>query len=256
VRVGYVKTSCVMTAKELGRNRFALVLLVVIPMLFFTLVSLSTSEHPVAFRLASVSEDTVVQVSARNETLLFIGIAAVGLLSSFLALNLIQRNAAVNRRLILCGFRSSELILAKLSVLLLAVLVISLYVGLLLLVFFRPEHFVNVVLGFVLAGFVHLCYGLLVGTTVKRELEGILLIVLLVNIDAGWLQNPVYYAEAQNKILIRRLPAYYPSQVSVVSAFTDHSIFSPFIGSVAYGALLLIAALLIYWWRMRIVRPR
>ncbi len=49
---------------------------------------------------------------------------------------------------------------------------------------------------------------------------------------------------------------YFPSQASIVSVFTDHSIFSPFVGSIAYGALLLIAALLIYWRRMRIVRPR
>lgn len=255
MRVAYIKTGGVMTAKEMARNRFALILLFTIPALFFTLVSLTTGDNLVAFKLASISEDTIVEVSARKESLIFIGVAAVGLLTSFLALNLIQKSSDVNRRLILCGYRPSELVLAKLSVLLCVVVLISCYVGAMLLPFFRPKHFLFVVLGFALAGFVHSCYGLLVGAIVRREMEGILLIVLLVNIDAGWLQNPIYYAEAQNKALIRHLPAYFPSQASIVSAFTDHAISSPFVGSIVYGSILLFISLLIYFWRMRIKRP-
>lgn len=37
------------------------------------------------------------------------------------------------------------------------------------------------------------CYGLMVGAISLHELEGIFLIVLLANIDVGWLQNPSYY---------------------------------------------------------------
>jgi hypothetical protein len=91
-----------------------------------------------------------------------------------------------------------------------------------------------------------------VGALFKRELEGILFIVLLANIDAGWLQNPIYYADAQNKAIIRHLPAYFPSQVSMASAFTEHSILNPLVGSLIYGSLLLLAAMGIFWWRMRL----
>lgn len=245
-----------MTAKEMVRNRFALILLFTIPALFFSLVWLTTGDNPVAFKLASISENTIVEVSSRQESLIFIGVAAVGLLTSFLALNLIQKGADVNQRLVLCGYRPGELLLAKLFVLLCVVVLISCYVGAILLAFFRPRHFPFVVLGFALAGVVHSCYGLLVGAIVRRELEGVLLIVLLVNIDAGWLQNPIYYAEAQNKALIRHLPAYFPSQASIVSAFTDHGMYRPFVGSIIYGSILLFISLLIYFWRMRIKRPR
>jgi hypothetical protein len=244
--------SCILTAKELARNRFALILLLVIPLLFFTLVRLTTTEQLWSFQLASVSEDLLIEVSGRKESLIFVGIAAVGLLSSFLALNLIQKNAEVNRRLILCGFKAWKLLCAKMSVLLLAVLLIASYVAALLLLFFRPEHLLALIGSFFLAGFVHACYGLFVGAAVRRELEGILLIVLLVNIDAGWLQNPIYYTEAQNQMLIRRLPAYFPSQAAILSAFTSHSILGPMIGSLAYGAVLLAVAVLIFSRRMRI----
>ncbi|MCA1625605.1 MAG: ABC transporter permease [Acidobacteria bacterium] len=252
MRLTYIKTSAVMTMREMARNRFALILLFTIPVLFFTLVSLTMGDNLVAFKLASISEETIVEVSAQKQSLIFIGVAAVGLLTSFLAMNLIQKDSDVNRRLILCGYRPSELIFAKLVVLLCVVVLISCYVGAILMLFFRPENFPFVILGFALAGFVHSCYGLLVGAIVRREMEGILLIVLLVNIDSGWLQNPIFYAEAQNKTLIRFLPAYFPSQASIVSAFTDYGISNPIVGSIIYGSGLLLISLAIYFWRMKI----
>jgi len=243
-----------MAVRELRRSRIALILLLLIPTLFNLLIVLTTTDRPLAFKLASVSEETFLQVSERRESLIFIGGAAVGLLTSFLALSLIQKHAEVNRRLVLCGYKPWELIASKLAVLLCVVVLVACYAAAILRLFFQPERFALVVLGFILAGYVYGCYGLLVGSILKRELEGVLLIVLLANIDAGWLQNPIYYADAQNKMIIRRLPAYLPSQVSMVSAFTDHSIFNPLIGSVVYGSILLLGALLIYFWRMRIHR--
>ena len=252
MRLTYLKTGILMTVREMARNRFALILLLTVPGLFFALVYLTMGDNPVAFKLASVSEDAIVEVSAQKQSLIFIGVAAVGLLTSFLALNLIQKGADGNRRLILCGYRPSELILAKLGVLLCVVVLISVYVGTLLLPFFRPANFPLVIAGLALAGVVHSCYGLLVGALVRRELEGVLLIVLLVNIDAGWLQNPIFYAEAQNKALIRFLPAYFPSQASIVAAFTEHSISGAAAGSLIYSGALLSIALAIYFRRMKI----
>jgi hypothetical protein len=132
------------------------------------------------------------------------------------------------------------------------IIIIGSYISFLLLLFFRPNHLVLVLVGFMLAGYVYGCYGLLVGALFKRELEGILFIVLLANIDAGWLQNPIYYADAQNKAIIRHLPAYFPAQVSMASAFTEHSILNPLVGSLLYGSFLLLAAMGIFWWRMRL----
>jgi uncharacterized membrane protein YidH (DUF202 family) len=252
MRLSYIKTGWVMTVKELLRNRVAIILLFGIPTLFYALIVLTTRERTIAFKLASVSEETVVQVSERSESLIFIGLAAVGLLTSFLALSLIQRHSEPNRRLVLCGYNPSELIVSKLAVLVCVIVVVACYVAAILLLFFQPGRFVLVILGFVLGGYVYGCYGLLVGAIFKRELEGILFIVLLANIDAGWLQNPIYYADAQNKAIIRHLPAYFPSQTSMVSAFTDSSILAPLIWSVVYGSVLLFTAIVIFWWKMRI----
>ena len=245
-------TALSMTVQELTRNRVALLMLFIIPTLFYTLVALTTRTHKVAFKLASVAGSPFVQVSERSSSLIFIGTAAVGLLTAFLALSMVQKNVEVNRRLVLCGYRTIELIGAKLVVLLAVTAAVGAFVAELLPLFFMPERFLLVLGGFALAGFVYGCYGLLVGAVFRRELEGILFVSLLANIDAGWLQNPVYYAGAQNQVIIRLLPAYYPSQLSIIGAFSHHGVGRAVMGSLLYGCAFLLMALVIYFLRMRV----
>lgn len=252
MRLRYIGTGWRMSGRELLRSRIAVILLFLIPTVFYAVILLTTTHKTIIFKLASVSQQALIRVSQRHEALIFIGLAAVGLLTSFFALNLTQKHAAANRRLLLCGFKTTELILSKFAVLVCLIVVIGSYIALLLLLFFRPDRLALVILGFMLAGYVYGCYGLFVGAVFKRELEGILFIVLLANIDAGWLQNPIYYADAQNKAIIRHLPAYFPSQLSMASAFTEHSVVPSLLGGLSYGSILLLAAMAIFWQRMRI----
>ncbi len=252
MRLKNILTGWSMTLRETRRSRIALLLFFVIPSVFYAVIFLITTHRPIVFRLAAVSRGAVVTVSQRNEALVFIGLAAVGVLTSFLALHLTQKHAEVNRRLVLCGFRTTELLASKFLALLTVIALIGVYVGAMTPLFFTPRRFGLVLLGFMMAGFVYGAYGMLIGAIFRRELEGILFIVLLANLDIGWLQNPIYYAEAQNQALIRSLPAYYPSQLSMVSAFSGEPVLGPLVGSLAYGTALLLAALLLYSWRMRV----
>ncbi len=248
--------SFAMNGRELLRNRLALLLLFVVPSLFFLLMVLTTRETLVAFKLGSVAGEPVIEVNQRREALVFIGVAAVGLVAAFLGLNLAQRQLAVNRRLILCGYHSTEIATAKVALLLCVTLAVALYVTLLLRVCFALRHPETTVLGLMLTGFVYGTYGLLVGALLRRELEGILLVVLLVNIDAGWLQNPLYYADAQNQAIIRFLPAFFPSQTTMISAFSDHDITGPLLQGLFYGIMFLLLAFALLWFRTRMRKPR
>ena len=89
-----------------------------IPSLFNALIVLTTKDRPITLHLASIPEGTFFKVSERNETLVFIALAAAGFIAAFLGLNLIQKHIGVDRRLVLCGYRPSELIIAKLTLLL------------------------------------------------------------------------------------------------------------------------------------------
>jgi len=117
MRLKYIQAGWKMSLRELLRGRIAVILLFLIPTIFYAVILLTTTHKLIAFKLASVSEDMLIQVSQRREALIFIGLAAVGLLTSFFALNLTQKHAGVNRRLLLCGYQTSELILSKFAVL-------------------------------------------------------------------------------------------------------------------------------------------
>ena len=241
-----------MTMKMLTRNRISFILLLVIPAVFLTIVELTTSERILPFRLASLQKEEYIYVAEKGISFIFFAIASAGFLISFLALNLIQKNSEVNRRLVICGYHPVEILCSKLLSLLIMITVISVYVGLLTHAFYPIRHMGAFIFGLMLIGFVYGCYGLAVGSLIKGELEGILFIVLLANIDAGWLQNPLFYAEAQNQTIIKFLPAYYPSQTAIIAAFTDFSAINSVWFSILYGTIFLLLSGIIFFKKMRI----
>lgn len=145
MRLTYIKNGWLMTVKELFRSRIVLILLFAIPTLFYTITVLTTTNNPVFFKLAVVSETLLIVVKQRGEGLIFMGLTSVGLLASFLALNLIQKNTQPNRRLVICGYRSSELAFSKLLVLLCVIVVVGGYVAVALPLFFKPRHLMALV---------------------------------------------------------------------------------------------------------------
>ena len=249
-----IGTCLQMELLSLLRRKIVLILLLVIPAVFLTVVKLTSSERELPFRLSSVSKETLISISEQGVNFVFFSVASVGFLISFLALNLIQRNKDTSRRLIICGYTPQELLVSKLAALLLFIVAVSLYVGSLSHILHKTENFGSYVFSLTLIGLVYGCYGLLIGSLIKGELEGILMIVLLVNIDVGWLQNPFFYDAAQNQFLIRYLPAYYPSQTSIISAFTDHSLGTPLLYSILYGGVFLLLSLVTYFLTMKVTR--
>jgi ABC-2 type transport system permease protein len=244
------------SARNLLRNPVIILLLLTIPVLFFSVTRYTTNTIPLFFKLSSVSENTSVSVSQREMALVFIALAVSGLLSSLLAFYLIHEQKDEHKRLILCGYRPGEIILSKFMLLMAIILIVSLYIIILMNFYLNPSRIAGVALGLLLAGFVYGSYGMLIGTFIRGDLEGILFIVLLANIDVGWLQNPVYYLGAQNREFIRSLPAYYPSQVSIVSAFSQHDTTHSVLSGLAYGTIFLSVAIAIYYFRMRIHKVR
>lgn len=249
-----IKISFVMTLRMLLRRRIVLLLLLVIPAIFLGVVGLTTSDRPLPFRLASLAEEPVVEIPEEGIHFVFFAVASVGFLISFLALNLIQKNKEATRRLILCGYSPTELLTSKLSALAVFILLVATYVGLLTNFMYEIDHLLWFIFSLVSIGFVYGCYGLVVGSLIRGELEGILLIVLLVNIDVGWLQNPLFYEGAQNQELIRYLPAYFPSQASLITAFTDYGISNAIGRAYLYGSGFLLTGLLVYYKTMKTYR--
>jgi hypothetical protein len=247
------KVSLALSALMLSRNRTALVLMVILPISFYALVDLTTANRTIVFELASLASDPDIEVSARYEGVTFMGLISVGFISAFLALTLIQKSKEANRRLVFSGYRPIEIVASNLGLLLLVVVFVSIFVVSLLPLFFPPLHIGRVLAGFISVGYVYGAYGFLVGSIWRRELESVLSIILLTNIDVGWLQNPVFYTDAQNRFFIRYLPAYFSSQASMIGAFTNGSIWRLTLASFAYGSTFLTIATFFYWRRMSVI---
>ncbi|MFH1176102.1 MAG: hypothetical protein V1750_01750 [Acidobacteriota bacterium] len=251
-----LRTSFVMGVRSLLRARLVLLLVLLIPAVFILLTLLTTQATPILFKLAAIAGEPFVEVRQRDQALVYIAQAAIGLIAAFVGLALSQRDAEAHRRLLLCGYRIGELLTARL-VLLAAVVALTGAYGLALVrLLAAPRSLLGTFLGFAAIGYVYASFGVLVGALVRRELEGILLVVLLVNIDVGWLQNPLFYAEAQNQAIIRWLPAFHPTQLTMIAAFTDHGILRALLGSIAWGSAFLLIALAASSWRDRIGRAR
>ncbi|WP_053991647.1 hypothetical protein [Mangrovimonas sp. TPBH4] len=244
-------TGLLMTLKMLFRQKIVMVLILVIPAFFLSIVELTTSDRLLPFQLASLKDDVFINISEKGISIIFFAVASTGFLVSFLALNLIQKNNAVNRRLVICGYNPIELLTSFLLTLLFIIVLIAIYVGLLTNFFYSIDHLIRFIMGLILIGFVYGSYGLVIGSLIKAELEGILMVVLLVNIDVGWLQNPLFYAEAQNQMIIKFLPAYFPSQTAIITAVTDYSAAAATFNGILYGLVFLVFSMLIFFYKMR-----
>lgn len=259
MRAAYIATATAMTARELSRKRLVLALALCVPAVFLA-VAFATESNQLARVVLAGAAERARPVEELDLSLLFVSIASTGLVSAFFAASLIQRQLDANRRLVLCGFRASELMAARLVVLLGIVAAATLYAGAALEgarrleLFSDPRYPAGVLLGIAMGAFVYACYGLLVGTLFRQELASIFAILVLVNIDAGWLQNPIYYQNARSKWLIEALPAHFPSQVAYLSAFTPEAIGPSVARGLAYGAVFMLAALALYAKRMEVTR--
>lgn len=240
--------------RMLLRRKIVLLLLSVIPCLFIFMVQLTSSQKDVFFQVGIASSKTIVKAPEVNVALIFVVLATTGFLASFLSLNLVQQYQAINRRLVICGYHPAELVISGFCIMLFMILLLVVCIGTAVFLFFKPENPAYMIAGLFFAGLTYGSYGILVGTLVKGELEGTLLVILLANIDAGWLQNPLFFSEARNKFVIQFLPAYYPSQVSIAATFTHLPLKYPVLISLVYAGAFLTLAFIISYYKMRIKR--
>jgi hypothetical protein len=258
-----------MTLRRLLRDRLAPILVLLVPVVFLAaavaitpereiwvvLASFPTPDPPPLAPLPISPHGALVSASERALAAVFVGLASVAVVVAFLALALLQRGAAATRRLVLDGYRPWEVLAARLAALACVDAAVTLVVGALLPLFLSASRPAVLLAGLALGGLVFAGFGLLVAALFRSELVGILCVVLLANVDPGWLQNPAAFADAPWKAGIRLLPAHLPMQVALAGAFTDLPVGSQAAGSLGYAGLLVAAAAAVFTARSRSRRP-
>jgi hypothetical protein len=221
---------------DLSRRPLTFVLIGGLPVLFALVGGATTPSRPGEVKVAllvdpeamsrrthrfvlDVLDDGVRTLDRRAVALTFLGVAAVGFVSAFFAFYLVHRRLDTDRRLALVGLPPVEIGAAKLAVLSALVITLSAYQLALLLAIEPVAHPPGLLAGLVAVGLVYGGVGLLLGAVSRHEIEGLLAIVLLANIDVGWLQNPAYYGESQRRWIIESLPGFFPTQLAMLSVF-------------------------------------
>jgi hypothetical protein len=256
---------------DVARRRLTVLLLLVVPAAFNAVVLLTTAKREVEVTVATLVEDgadihvpgTVDmsdfsildngsrRLAQRPLSLVFLGTAAVSFLACFLAFNLVHKRRDVDLRLVRAGLRVHELLLAKLLVLVTIVAVLAVYETAMVAPWVSPRHPFRMGSGFLLGSTVYGCLGVLIGAIVNNELEGVFMILLLTNIDAGWLQNPIYYAMSERRSIIEWLPAHYPTQIAITSAFSDEVPKGLSMRALGHAAWAAVGSLLVLLFRAR-----
>jgi ABC-2 type transport system permease protein len=250
-----VAVSARMVTREILRNTTAVSLLFLVPTILYVLIRATTGGNPVPFQL-SADRGVMLMGSERTLSLLFMGSTAMCGLMAFLSFVLTWRPIQTDRRLVFEGFPPGALLGAKTLVVAATSAILALYVSGLLLFFYHPPRPGGVWLGFFFGGLSYGLLGILLGILSRRELDGILAILLLVNVDPGWLQNPVFYAGAHNRAIIDWLPSHHPCQLTMLSVFTEKSLGPELLRCGAWVAAIGLLAAAGYRWRIGVARHR
>jgi hypothetical protein len=235
-----------LSAKEVWRNRFALALIFVIPAVFLAVTSWTSGNLPLPIKL--FYGDSTGRLFVPQRQLLFVYVCAStgGFLVAFFATVIFLENAASYRMAFVMGLSWRRFLAARLAFLVCLVAALSLYLLAILAGFATVKLALAVLAGYFLFGAVYGTCGCIVGCLARNFYAGILCIFFLANIDASWLQNPVYFASAQETRAIRYLPAYAPIQVVLAGAFGGRVNVHAVLLSLAYAGGLLVLFFVVF----------
>lgn len=151
-----------------------------------------------------------------------------------------------DRRLVLAGFRSWEIMLARFLILLFIAIPVSLIPVMIIAGFstMPPPNIGLVWLGIFFTASVGAAIGLIVGSLLPRPLEGILLLLVIFSVE---------FSIPSSVSLRHYLPLYGPQAIFLAGRFSSEpSILIHVLRSLAWAAGLSALAILLWTWRVRI----
>lgn len=233
-----------LTALELLRNKLGLLLLFVIPTCFLAVVEWTSGEGLLPIKLYSLNGICDLLLNQREISLVFMSAAVGGFLMSYYAILLFQQDFEYYRYCISLRLSPRTFVAARFSFFMTLVVVMGVFITIIMRGMMDYKNIPAALMGFILLGLIYGAYGGLVGMLSRDFMVAILFVVLLANIDAGWLQNPVFYSTSQETEFIRWLPAFFPCQFIFSSVFSGKINVWALLMSMAYASVLFAALLL------------
>lgn len=203
--------------QEYRRNTALWVLLVGLPVLFITLSMAVTPDDPAPVELREAGETSLTvlsMVDVHGAIMVPITVAFLaGLAGLFVAIG----SSEADRRLVVAGFRTREVLGARLGIIALAAVVVSTVALAITAAGFQPRSWPAFALGTVTTALTYAMIGVVIGPLVGR-LGGLYLMFLLPFLDVGLAQNVMF--DAAPPAWAAWLPAHGAVRVLIDGAFT------------------------------------
>lgn len=227
----------VIGGRDLLRDPLLIGLLILIPIYFIGAWGWIVPDDSVMITVAEGSQDVDVLVTFPELITAVVTPVTVALVVGITSLFLIQRNRRIDRRLRVVGYRTGEIIVARVGALVtvtVVVIVISLGAMLIHLVPSQPGWFV---LALVLSAGIYGAIGGIVGGFLGRT-AGVYLLLFVPMLDIVVVQNPLADAPAWASYL----PGHHPTELAATAAFTNEIAIHHALWGVVYLAIVGILA--------------
>ncbi|MFD5037142.1 ABC transporter permease [Streptomyces sp. NPDC058377] len=201
---------------EHGRNRFAMVLVILFVPLWTALAYLAMPVTPAHMRLHATGE--TLAPPANELTEISGALNAVTLITGFMMFAATFSGNRFDRRLAMAGYPRAHLVLAKVTALALISAAVAAYATAITCLAWAPRQPLLLAAALFSAGLTYGALGVGFGSVLRREVEGMFAIVMTSIIDLA-LQNPVMSAGADNPVM-RYLPSYGAMQASTAAGFS------------------------------------
>lgn len=243
----YFRMAARMAVLEHVRNRLAtwLVLVYVPIWLFLIHAMIARTEVPLVLR---ASGETVL-ANVNHVSQISGAINTVTQIVGFMMFMVTFKSGVFDRRLAMAGYPRGHLVTAKVVGLALASALISGYATVITLLFWSPQQPVLLAAGVFTAALTYGALGVLLGTLVRGELEGMFLVIMTSIIDIG-LQSPVLNPDPSSDFL-KALPTYGAMQAANAAGFSHTVPLTHLALELVWFAVLTAAGLVVFLRRTR-----
>ncbi|WLW50351.1 ABC transporter permease [Streptomyces sp. YU58] len=228
------------TLIEHGRNRFAMILVILFVPVWTSLAYLAMPDTPARMRLRATGE--ALAPHGNELTAISGALNAVTLITGFMMFAASFSGGGFDRRLAMAGYPRTHLVLAKVAALALVSAAVAAYATAVICLAWTPRQPLLLAASLCCAGLTYGALGVGFGSLLRREVEGMFAIVMTSIIDLA-LQNPVTSSGADNPVM-RYLPSYGAMQASTAAGFSTSPVPGHLALQLAWFGLAALVALL------------
>jgi hypothetical protein len=245
-KVRKILTSLRMQALEQKRKFTTLLIVFILPVVFWASIYYTAGEGLTIITVPTLNGDVEMFVPVKKSYPTDLGLMAVSWTMAVVAFFTESGSVEKDRRLILCGYGSWQILLARLALLIVVAFFTSTTLLILFVPILSPKHSWILWLALFTVGLIAMEIGLLIGALIPRYTEGVLIIIAIFGIGMS--------IQGESA---RFFPTYPARQLFHSGLFAEEPLILPFIEQGLSIFIILIGATIVFWYfRVRVHRRR